>query len=64
MYGHVILLVILLATSENTVNSVIADILDGMKRSWNVRADPTGELRYAHSAGGGVIIQVVRGGWD
>ena len=44
-----------LATSENTVNGVIADILDGMKRSWTVRADPTGELRYAHNNGGGGV---------
>lgn len=42
-----------MATSENTVNGVIADILDGMKRSWNVRADPTGEIRYDMAAGGG-----------
>ena len=50
-----------MATSENIVNGVIADILDGMKRSWNVRADPTGEIRYAHgSAGGGVVDPVVQ----
>ena len=56
----------LLATSENTVNGVIADILDGMKRSWTVRADPTGEIRRAYDGGAraggggaGLVTQVV-----